>query len=122
MVNKTEKRSFSVKTTIFLSIEMHRKKQNFQTTSFQSEMEKESSYWHDKGQKLLKELINRKPINNHAKNVIMFLGDGMSLSTVAATRMYIGGEEMELSFEKFPYTGFSKVKNLSMCCKCQLFL
>lgn len=39
----------------------------------------------------------------------MFLGDGMSFPTIAATRMYMGGEEMELSFEKFPYTGFSKV-------------
>lgn len=39
----------------------------------------------------------------------MFLGDGMSFPTVAATRMYTGDEDMELSFEKFPYSGFSKV-------------
>ncbi|CAH1108440.1 unnamed protein product [Psylliodes chrysocephalus] len=43
-----------------------------------------------------------------AKNVILFLGDGMSIPTVAATRMYIGGEEELLSFDKFPYTGLSK--------------
>lgn len=41
--------------------------------------------------------------------VILFLGDGMSLSTVAATRVYLGDEDMQLSFEKFPYSGFSKV-------------
>lgn len=50
-----------------------------------------------------------------AKNVIFFLGDGMSLSTVAAARIYMGqmenrtGESDSLSFEKFPNIGLSKV-------------
>lgn len=44
-----------------------------------------------------------------AKNIIFFLGDGMSLTTVAATRMYIGNENQSLSFEKFPHFGLSKV-------------
>lgn len=45
----------------------------------------------------------------------MFLGDGMSIPTLAATRVYIGqqnnqtGEEVELSFDKFPHTALSKV-------------
>lgn len=77
--------------------------------SFASEKERTSEYWTDKGQKTLSELLNRKLNNNHAKNVIFFLGDGMSLPTVAATRRYMGGEEKELSFEKFPNFGFSKV-------------
>lgn len=67
----------------------------------------------EKGQNILGELLRRTEKNNHAKNVIMFLGDGMSFPTVAATRMYMGGEEKELSFEKFPHTGFSKVRRLS---------
>lgn len=52
-----------------------------------------------------------------AKNVILFLGDGMSIPTLAATRAYIGqkrnetGEEVYLSFERFPYTALSKVSN-----------
>lgn len=50
---------------------------------------------------------------NKAKNIIMFLGDGMSLQTVAATRMYIGGEELNLSFEKFPHFGLAKVSHLT---------
>lgn len=45
-----------------------------------------------------------------AKNVILFLGDGMSIPTLAATRVYYGGEEMELSFERLPHTALSKVK------------
>lgn len=54
--------------------------------------------------------------NNKAKNVIMFLGDGMSIATVTAARIYKGqlenmtGEEQRLSWEKFPYTGLSKVR------------
>lgn len=39
----------------------------------------------------------------------MFLGDGMSLATVAATRMYLGNENKQLSFEKFAHFGLSKV-------------
>lgn len=52
-----------------------------------------------------------------AKNVILFLGDGMSLTTVAAARILEGqrhgssGEENLLSWERFPATGFSKTYN-----------
>ena len=50
-----------------------------------------------------------------AKNVIIFLGDGMGVSTVTAARILKGqlenktGEESVLSFETFPYVGLSKV-------------
>lgn len=46
------------------------------------------------------------------------MGDGMSIPTLAASRVYMsqltheGGEESQLSFEKFPYTGLSKVNSL----------
>jgi alkaline phosphatase len=52
-----------------------------------------------------------------ARNVILFVGDGMSLPTVAAARIYEGqlrgrpGEENRLSFEEFPHTAFSKTYN-----------
>ena len=52
-----------------------------------------------------------------AKNVIVFLGDGMSLTTVAAARIFEGqrkgmpGEENLLSWERFPHTAFSKTYN-----------
>ncbi len=52
-----------------------------------------------------------------ARNVILFIGDGMSLPTVAAARIYEGqqhgqpGEENALSFEQFPYTALSKTYN-----------
>jgi alkaline phosphatase len=52
-----------------------------------------------------------------AKNVIVFLGDGMSLTTVAAARIHEGqrkggaGEENSLAFERFPHTALSKTYN-----------
>ncbi|NRB38030.1 MAG: alkaline phosphatase [Pseudomonadales bacterium] len=52
-----------------------------------------------------------------AKNVILFVGDGMGISTVTAARILAGqkqglqGEEYQLSFEKFSFSGFSKTYN-----------
>lgn len=49
-----------------------------------------------------------------ARNVILFVGDGMSLTTVAAARILEGqrrgepGEENRLSFEDFPATALSR--------------
>ena len=56
-------------------------------------------------------------MNGRAKNVILFLGDGMSLTTVAAARILEGqrkgnpGEENQLSWETFPHTALSKTYN-----------
>ena len=56
-------------------------------------------------------------MNGRAKNVILFLGDGMSLTTVAAARILEGqrkgnpGEENVLSWEQFPHTALSKTYN-----------
>ncbi len=52
-----------------------------------------------------------------ARNIILFVGDGMSLPTVAAARILEGqrrgqpGEENWLSFEQFPATALSKTYN-----------
>ena len=49
-----------------------------------------------------------------AKNIILFVGDGMSLTTVTASRIFEGqrngllGEENNLSFDEFPFSGFAK--------------
>lgn len=61
-----------------------------------------------------------------AKNLIIFVADGMSIPTQTAARMYMGGEEKVLSFEKFPSVGLSKVRNVnhlnySQNCKFILF-
>jgi alkaline phosphatase len=52
-----------------------------------------------------------------AKNVILFIGDGMGISTITAARIYEGqkrgetGEENQLSFEKFPNVALVKTYN-----------
>ncbi len=49
-----------------------------------------------------------------AKNVILFIGDGMGVSTITASRILEGqlrgesGEENSLSFERFPFVALSK--------------
>ncbi|XP_053685594.1 membrane-bound alkaline phosphatase-like [Sabethes cyaneus] len=73
-----------------------------------AQLEQTIDYWHAEARKTVAKLLDRKENRNIAKNVILFLGDGMSISTVSMSRVYAGGEEKELSFEKFPYTGMSK--------------
>lgn len=52
-----------------------------------------------------------------AKNVILFVGDGMGIATVTAARILAGqragkpGEENRLSFETLPFTALSKTYN-----------
>lgn len=52
--------------------------------------------------------------NGRAKNVILFIGDGMGVSTLTAARILEGqlrgesGEENRLSFEEFPFSALSK--------------
>lgn len=56
--------------------------------------------------------------DSSARNVVLFLGDGMSMSTITAARILAGqqlggsGEEYSLSFERFPITGLAKTYNV----------
>ena len=59
------------------------------------------------------------PVAPAAKNVILFVGDGMGVSTVTAIRILDGqqkgmpGEENVLSFEQFPHVALSKTYELN---------
>jgi alkaline phosphatase len=59
----------------------------------------------------------RGALSGRARNVIVFLGDGMSLTTVTAARILEGqrkggsGEENRLAWETFPATAFSRTYN-----------
>ncbi len=65
--------------------------------------------WYEQGARAAREGAAQAPRPNKAKNVILFVGDGMGLSTVAAARILEGqlegatGEENRLSFERMPY-------------------
>lgn len=73
--------------------------------------ERKEKFWIDNGQNQLKQRLEMSQNKNIAKNIIIFIGDGMSLATQMATRAYLGNENIYLSFEKFPYTGLSRVSN-----------
>ena len=57
------------------------------------------------------------PAEPRAKNVILFIGDGMGISTITAARIYEAqkrgetGEENTLSFERFPNLAMVKTYN-----------
>ncbi|ETN66325.1 alkaline phosphatase [Anopheles darlingi] len=72
------------------------------------EVEEASEYWRDRAQQTLRDHLEQPRNERKAKNAIFFIGDGMSLPTVAATRMYLGNENLALSFEQFPYFGLTK--------------
>ena len=65
-----------------------------------------------------KQVNNIENTRGKAKNVILFVADGMGLSTVTAARILAGqqlgkmGEEHQLSFDKMPFSGFSKTYNV----------
>ena len=66
-----------------------------------------------------KRIVKRKGSHGFkAKNVILFVGDGMGVSTVTAARILEGqmkgmqGEENNLSMDLFPYTGLAKTYNV----------
>ncbi len=76
----------------------------------------DANHWHQQAKRTIRTKIKQHPIERKAKNVIFFLGDGMSIPTVSSARVYKGqlenltyGEEAALSFDRFPYTGVSKV-------------
>ncbi|HAB79324.1 MAG TPA: alkaline phosphatase [Glaciecola sp.] len=66
-------------------------------------------------------LTQKLEVNNNfkAKNVILFVGDGMGVSTLTAARIRQGqlagnpGEEGYLSFEQFPHTALVKTYNVN---------
>lgn len=78
--------------------------------------------WYDDAQVKLSlsddALLKSLQSTGQAKNVILFVGDGMGVATVTAARILDGqnkggqGEENILSFENFPFTGLSKTYNV----------
>ena len=80
--------------------------------------ESAQQWWAD-GARTAREGAALRPKPGRAKNVILFIGDGMGLSTIAAARIREGqlrgasGEENALSFERFPYVSLSKTYSVN---------
>lgn len=79
----------------------------------------DQSYWREYSEKHLHKVLRMQGIKgvDVARNVIFFVGDGMSFATIAAGRVLKGqmnsksGEEAEMVFESFPHLGLSKTYN-----------
>lgn len=77
-------------------------------------IEESPSFWNEQARQSIDEIVRRKENFRRAKNVILFLGDGMGISTVTAGRIRKGqilgqlGEDFQTEMEQFPHTGFVK--------------
>ncbi len=73
--------------------------------------------WYESGQRAVEQAKQLRPITGPARNVILFVGDGMGVSTVTAARILDGqrrgksGEEGFLSFESLPHTALITTYN-----------
>ncbi|XP_041897799.1 intestinal-type alkaline phosphatase-like isoform X3 [Corvus kubaryi] len=81
----------------------------------QWDAEKTPGYWNKEARRRLELALALQPAAQRAKNIILFMGDGMGLSTMSAARIYKGqlsgglGEENVLAMETFPHMALAKV-------------
>ncbi|XP_072028161.1 alkaline phosphatase, tissue-nonspecific isozyme-like [Amphiura filiformis] len=78
----------------------------------------DANYWNTYGKEQIKKAIKTERLNqNIAKNVIVFIGDGMGVTTNTAARIFKGqlagqtGEEANLVWDEFPHVALSKTYN-----------
>ncbi|XP_046973622.1 alkaline phosphatase-like [Vanessa cardui] len=68
----------------------------------------DQQFWKNLARDELYEALRVRQNYGRAKNVILFIGDGMGPNTVTAARIYKGGEGNRLAFERFPHMGLLK--------------
>ncbi|GAA6087150.1 alkaline phosphatase, tissue-nonspecific isozyme [Tachysurus ichikawai] len=77
--------------------------------------EENPEFWRSQAQATLNSALRRKLNANVAKNIVLFLGDGMGITTITAVRILKGqlekrpGEETVMTMDTFPYVGLAKV-------------
>ncbi|KAM6152772.1 LOW QUALITY PROTEIN: intestinal-type alkaline phosphatase-like [Erethizon dorsatum] len=80
--------------------------------------EENPDFWNQKAAEALAAAKKLQPIQTAARNLILFLGDGMGVPTVTATRILKGqmqghpGPETPLAMDQFPYMALSKTYNV----------
>ncbi|CAF2953351.1 unnamed protein product [Rotaria sp. Silwood2] len=81
-------------------------------------VEKNASFWNEQARVTIEQILQQKQNTQVAKNVIIFLGDGMGVSTVTAGRIRKGqtngqlGEDYLSEMEQFPHLGLVKTYNI----------
>ncbi|XP_014295150.1 alkaline phosphatase [Microplitis demolitor] len=71
----------------------------------------DANYWTNIAADEIKKSLSYSWNKNIAKNVILFIGDGMSIDTITASRIYHNGETSYLAWEKLPHVGLLKTYN-----------
>lgn len=85
-----------------------------QTAQFPVKRVETPETWSRDGWNAIEKAKKEKIRKGKAKNVILFIGDGMGITTLTASRILEGqlrgesGEENRLSFEEFPFSALSK--------------
>lgn len=82
--------------------------------------ENTEEYWLKREAETLRRIDNDAPVTGPAKNIILFIGDGMGISTITAARIMAGqrlnpngGEEHQLAMEKLPWSALSKTYSVN---------
>ncbi|MEZ5482441.1 MAG: alkaline phosphatase [Porticoccaceae bacterium] len=92
------------------------------SVTVQASQPETAEYWYEAGKNAVTRntdiaLAAQGNVQQQARNIILFVGDGMGISTVTAARILDGqmrgmtGEENELFFETFPHLALSKTYN-----------
>nr|XP_033187513.1 alkaline phosphatase-like [Bombus vancouverensis nearcticus] len=74
-------------------------------------LKEDTKHWRELAEGELEKALSYKWNVNTAKNVIIFVGDGMSPDTITASRIFRAGETSQLSWESFPHIGILKTYN-----------
>jgi len=89
------------------------------STSFQDwSADKSPEKWNTYASRKINQVLNHSNNRKIAKNIILFLGDGMGMSTVTAGRILKGqlkgnnGEEEETNMESLDHLALSKTYNI----------
>lgn len=106
----------------------HVKNRGLKDTNYLEDLET-TEFWFAKGEEELSRALSKKENNGRAKNIIIFVGDGMSLPTVTAARVYKGqflvnntetqqgdlteGNSADIYWETFPNVAHSKTYSIN---------
>ena len=74
-----------------------------------------SDYWMEQSRQFMSSQLSKRLRTRPAKNVIMFLGDGMGVTVNTAARIYVGqvdkkySDQAPLAWELFDHSGLARV-------------
>lgn len=104
---------------IFLAVGMPITAQAQGTQPYRTQRPESREQWQRDGQEAVARAKRLRPRGKRAKNIILFVGDGMGVATITAARILEGqqrgssGEENLLSFERLPYVALSKTYSVN---------